>query len=426
MPFKSPINATLTEAQNGALAKLSSVKTYLRAPENPFPKLAKEQQMSTFDFSIKAIDNLVGNNVSEIVLQQFLVKILDHVGPDKTVLEEMIVGALAKSLDARDKQIVSGQTNQAWLTENVLPKLTIAKRLLAKQIITMIFGPKELMSDDPQKQNMFLESSSCGEKLFSVTNNPSISEKELEFNRVKLRDQLNKGAVEIIVNCQKLEIKLPRNFEEQFNLQNSDTIGIPESQRPNPATSFVLLQQYVQNEASSQRTQEDSRNVRRGFFHLLIDKLLSSITVSLSVDPSFNEIFELINENLTKNGQEPESASSICSSPCAITNACSSGNEQEFKKMSSFTSGLINSLYALVVSMLVRKLINEAKKKIQELVVEKAKQKIQKLLEKQKSKFKFLDEAQNASSKVQQYNENLKNIKDIFDYLNNNGTNAAV
>lgn len=422
MPFQAPINSTLTEAQNGALSKLNSVKTYLRAPENPFPKLSKDQQMSTFDFSIKSIDSLLGNNVSEIILQQFLSKIFDYTGPDKTLLEEMVINGLAKSLDAKGKQISETQSNKDWLTQNVLPSLTIGKRLLAKQIITMIFGPKEKMSENPSEQDFLLNAAACEEKLFSVTNNPSISGKELEFNRVRLKEQLEKGAVEIIVNCQKLEIKLPDDFEDQFNLQDSATAGVPENQRPNPATSFVLLNQYVQNETSSQRSREDSTSVRKNFFQILIDKLLSLISVSLSLDPAFNQIFDLINKELRDSGQEEESANSICSSPCEISDACDSGNEQRFNQLSAFSSSLINSLYALVVSMLVRKLINEAKALVQQLVVVKAKEKIQKLIEKQRSKFKFLDDASNASSKSSQYQENLKNIKGIFDYLKNNGT----
>lgn len=424
MPFQTPINASLTEAQNGALAKLSSVQTYLRAPENPFQNLSKDQQISSFDFSIKSLDSLVGNNVSEIVLQQFLTKILAQTGPDSNLLEEMIVSSLAKSFDARGKQISQNQSNSEWLTQNVLPSLTIGKRLLAKQIITMIFGPKDKMSDDPAQQDFLLNASACEEKLFSVTNNPSVSEKELEFNRVKLKKQLEKGAVEIIVNCQKLEIRLPDDFEEQFNLQDSQAAGIPESQRPNPATSFVLLQQFVQNESSSQRNEEDSRAVRKNFLQIIIDKLLSLISVSLSLDPSFNQAFSSINQELRNSNQGEESASSICSDPCEISDACDSGNKQRFKELSSFSSGLINSLYALVVSMLLRKLINEAKSMVKELIVAKAKEKIQRLIEKQRSKFKFLDDAQNATSKASQYQENLKNIKGIFDYLKDNGTNA--
>lgn len=416
MPFQTPINSTLTEAQSKALAKLGSINTYLTTPTNLFQNLRKDQQISTFDFSVKSLDNLIGNNVSEIILQQFLAKIFDQVGPDKTLLEEMVVKSIAKSLDEKNKTISSGQTNEDWLMTNVLPSLTIGKRLLAKQIITMVFGPKELMRDNPQEQDEFLEFAACGEKLFSVTNNPSVSEKELEFNRVKLKEQLQTG-VELTVSCQKLVIRLPENFVQDFDLQDSSVTGIPEEQRPNPATSFILISNYVQSEARTQRSEEDSNAVRRSFFQILIDKIMQYISVSLSKNTELVQVFGVINQEFAKSGQAPETPESIMSNPCEISNACNSGNEQEFNRISAFSNGLINSLYSLVVSMLVRRLIAEARKKVKQVLAERAREKALRLVERQRQKFKFLNEASEKATKAQQFASNLESIKGLFEFF---------
>lgn len=417
MPFKTPINSTLTESQGKALAKLSSVNTFLTAPPKLFQNLSKEQQISTFDFSGRALDNLVGNNVSEIILQQFLGKIFDPVGPDKTLLEEMVVKSIAESLDAKEKQISSGQTNEEWLMQFVLPALTIGKRLLAKQIITMMFGPKELMHEDPIIQEKLLESAACGEKLFSVTNNPSISGKELEFNRVKLREELKNGGVNLTISCQKIVINLPENFVEQFNLQSSETIGLSEEQRPNPATSFILLSNFVQSEVRSQRTEEDASSAKRGFFHILIDKIMSYVNVALSVDPAMTGVFDLINNGLKSNGQQTETPSSIMSNPCEISDTCDSGDEAAFNEKAAFSKNLINSLYALVVSMLVKKLISEARRRVKQVLAEKAREKALSLLARQKQKFKFLNEATEKTTKAQQFASNLSSVKGLFEFF---------
>lgn len=417
MAFKTPVNSTLTESQEKSLSKLGSINTYLGAPNKSYQNLSKDQQISTFDFSVRALDSLIGNNASEIILQQFLLKIFDHTGPDKTLLEELVVKSMAKSLDAKGKKVSKTQSNEQWLMANVLPVLTIGKRLLAKQIITMVFGPKQVMAENPVDQDRFLNYAACGEKTFSVTNNPSVSEKELEFNRVNLKEQLDKGEVQLTISCQKVKISLPENFEEQFGLQDSSSTNIAETRRPNPGLSFVLLSNYVQSETRSQRTEEDATAVRRGFFNILINKLFQYISVSLTASNDLNSSMDLINTNLANNGYATESKLSMTGSPCDITNACG-GDKEKFNQVAAFSSSMINSLYALVVSMLVRKLISEAKKKIKKVLAEKARERALKTRRRQKQKFKHLNESAEKANKSKQFAANLKSIQDLFNFNN--------
>lgn len=314
-----------------------------------------------------------------------------------------------------------GLTNEQYLTKYLRPSLSMGKRALVAQIIKMIFGPKEKINPDPEVQEKLLNAAACGEKMYSISNNPGVTEQELEYNRVELKRQLESGKVELIVSCQKVEISLPENFEDEFDLVSSEGLGIPESQRPNPAESFTLLNNYVKSEMQRQRNEEDSTQVKQSFFQIVIEKIMQYISVSLSVSPEMNQVFGVINAELIKTRQEPLSSKEILSSPCEICESCKSGNEKDFEQKSAFSKSIINSLYSIVLSMLIRRLVSEAKSKIAKLIQEKAKEKILKLIKRQKEQFNFLKKIQNASEKVSkatEYKERLDSsgLKDIFNF----------
>jgi hypothetical protein len=297
----------------------------------------------------------------------------------------------------------------------------MGKRALVAQIIKMIFGPKEKINPDSEVQEKLLNAAACGEKMYSISNNPGVTEQELEYNRVELKRQLEAGKIELIVSCQKVEISLPENFEDEFDLVSSEDLGISESQRPNPAESFTLLNNYVKSEMQRQRNEEDSTQVKQSFFQIVIEKIMQYISVSLSVSPEMNQVFGVINAELIKTGQEPLSSKEILSSPCEICESCKSGNEKDFEQKSAFSKSIINSLYSIVLSMLIRRLVSEAKSKIAKLIQEKAKEKILKLIKRQKEQFDFLKKIQNASEKVSkatEYKERLNSsgLKDVFNF----------
>jgi hypothetical protein len=314
-----------------------------------------------------------------------------------------------------------GLTNEQYLTKYLRPSLSMGKRALVAQIIKMIFGPKEKINPDPEVQEKLLNAAACGEKMYSISNNPGVTEQELEYNRIELKRQLESGKVELIVSCQKVEISLPENFEDEFDLVSSEDLGIPENQRPNPAESFTLLNNYVKSEMQRQRNEEDSTQVKQSFFQIVIEKIMQYISVSLSVSPEMNQVFGIINAELIKTKQEPLDSKEILSSPCEICESCKSGNEKDFEQKSAFSKSIINSLYSIVLSMLIRRLISEAKSKIAKLIQEKAKEKILKLIKRQKEQFNFLKKIQNASEKVSkatEYKERLDSsgLKDIFNF----------
>ena len=117
MPFKTPLNSPLTEAQNKALSKLNSLNTYVTAPKKAFQNLKKNQQISTFDLSGKFLDSIAGPGTQDVVLQQFTRKIFATYGEDQFLLEDIIIKALAKSLDTREiylaPKLPSGTTTES-------------------------------------------------------------------------------------------------------------------------------------------------------------------------------------------------------------------------------------------------------------------------------------------------------------------------
>jgi len=312
-----------------------------------------------------------------------------------------------------------GLSNREYLDKYLKPVLNAGKRALVAQIIKMIFGPKEIMSPDPEVQEKLLNSASCGEKMYSLSNNPSVTEKELEFNRVELKKQLEAGKIELTVSCQKVEIKLPENFEEEFDLQPSIDSGVPESQRPNPAESFVLVENYIKTEMQRQRNEEDANEVKKSFIEIMVGKIMQYISVAFAYSPEIGQVFNVLNVELTKTGQEAISPQELLSSPCEITAACKSENKKDFEEKSSFSRSIINSLYSLVLSMLIKRLISEAKSKIKKLIQEKAKEKILKIIKKQKERFKFLSKLDGAVDKAQEYKDQVKGagLKDIFSFI---------
>ena len=362
---------------------------------------------------VDSFDNFVGNVEANITIDQDVLNAgLSGITGD---LKNQLAGAFSFNVNPDD----IGLSNREYLDKYLKPVLNAGKRALVAQIIKMIFGPKEIMSPDPEVQEKLLNSAACGETMYSLSNNPSVTEKELEFNRVQLKKQLEAGKVELTVSCQKVEIKLPENFEEEFDLKPSEDVGLPESQRPNPAESLTLVSNYVQSEMQRQRNEEDSTQVRQSFFQIMIEKIMQYISVAFAYSPEIGQVFSVLNTELAKTGKESISPKELLSSPCEITSACKSDNKKDFEEKSSFSKSIINSLYSLVLSMLIKKLISEANSKIRKLIQEKAKEKILKLIRKQKERFKFLSKLDGAIDKAQEYKDQVKGagLKDIFSFI---------
>ena len=113
-------------------------------------------------------------------------------------------------------------SNELWLVENALPVLHLifqeVKVLIVKQIIAMIFGPKNKMSGpnlqqqiptSPLNNDQILEQVLAAQSMFSLSTSEGNEYGDMEYNLVQLKKQLTDGIVQFTISCQDIKIKLP-------------------------------------------------------------------------------------------------------------------------------------------------------------------------------------------------------------------------
>ncbi len=149
MAFKNPVISPLNENQERLLAQLGSLKNILTLPVKKQLNIALEKQISSFDYLVRIAQATVGQAFVDILIKKFIDQIFD---PNNDKLERLVLTSIAKSLDSQNKKISNNPeiSNEEWLIDNALPSLHLifqeVKVLIVKQIIAMIFGPKEKMS----------------------------------------------------------------------------------------------------------------------------------------------------------------------------------------------------------------------------------------------------------------------------------------
>lgn len=409
MAFKPPVNAPLTENQSKALSKFSAMRTFLSSSSKADKNIPKNQQISTYDFLTQMAYSVIGPGIIDILLKSFFDKLFDERN-DK--LEKMILKSVASSLDKSDKKISNNKTNEQWLMDNVLPGFKLAKRTLSLMIIAMIFGPKNKMDeyvdksnttgDSVAKKRTILDSAICSCQVFSLSNNLSEPQGDLEYNKVQLKKQLEDGNIEFVISCQNVKIKLPDNTE---NVLKSNAVS-------NPADIFSNLNNYVSQEITKQNTQENSNAINKSFLQTMNEKIftLMPTAVSMQMDYVFDKIYS---ENPSINAN----IETVVSSPCEIVNICYEKDSENYKKKTAFSSTLINIMYALLISILFSELTNKIKKIIKQALAQRAKRKREKFIEKQKQRFAFLDKAGKAIGQSKVIKGALKSVDEIYDFL---------
>jgi hypothetical protein len=413
MPFKPPINSSLTENQSQALSKFGAMKTFLstssKKKDNFVPK---SQQISTYDFLIKMAYSAIGPAIIDILLKSFFDKLFDK-GSKK--LENMVIKSIAASLDKSGTKLSNSQSNEEWLKSNISPTFNLAKDVLALMLITMIFGPKKKMDEyveksDPsgdvngRKANI-LDSAVCSSQTFTLTNNPSVPQGDLEYNKIQLRRQLEQGNVEFIISCQTVKVKLPEQLEQTLK---SETVS-------NPADIFSNLNNYVSQEIIRQNVPENSNAVNKTFYQTINEKTFQLLPTAIAMQ--MGPVFDLINVKAKSQNPSftPITVESVISSPCEIVN--SDSTSASFKQKSVFYSTFLNILYAFLISILFNEITNQLKKMIKNIFAESARRKAEKKIRKQQMRFKFLDKAGNALEKAKMYEEAMKGISVINSFI---------
>lgn len=376
MAFQTPPEVQLTDTQQKALAQIISFK-------NLFPivnrnNIPRDKHITLFDYLKKFTESVIGPQAFQVMLQSFLDRLFD---PNDDKLDNFIIKSLDKSFEKNNITIVQGQTNLEWLNANVkVPlhaSLVLTKALIVKQIITMIFGPKEKMSDDPKEQERLLTESACADAAFSVSNEVNMTQGDVEFNNIELRERLKRGDVQFTISCQDVKIKLPDSVLNDIDVQISKNQKIPGS--INPANFFTSVTNYVGQETQRINAPQNTNAIKKDFGQILVEKVLSLITTA--IDPHILFIFQKIQNDT---GTKIEK-STIVVTPCQLH------ENPDDEKKSSFANTLINLIYAFLCTIILRLLVKQVKKIIKNAMAKKALNKTQKEIERNKRRFGFLN-----------------------------------
>lgn len=416
MALDLPINAPLTDTQGELTSKIGSMKSLLALPSIRKRNIPKGQQMSAFDFLLKILDSMGLN--PEVVLNAFLSKVFDESG---TFLEDKVLGAVADSIGEQGIQMSpyinnstaskddkkSYKTNNKVYVSGLVPSnfLQTVKQKMAKDLLVMIFGPKQATStslNPNQSEVDFLISNAiCGEGLFNLSNPPIVRNQDIEFNRIQLKNQLEKGEVVYEISCQEVKIKLP--IDPGF-IFTGGGVGSVSSSSVSPAQGLLFTVQYVNNQVQRINNETNANKGGKKFLQILIDKLLSFISVM--VQPYLPSVFTAINAPLPVSQQV--SQGSVIFDNCAIANDSGSTIKKEFAK--SLFNALLKDLLKLLLLFVIKKFKQLVANYFARTALEKQKRK----LDKAKLKFQVFAKVADNADKIQKYQAALQTLTSVL------------
>jgi len=416
MAISVPINAPLTDSQAELTAKIGSMKSLLALPTIKKRNIPKENQMSTYDYLIKILD--VMGLTPEIIFNAFLTKVFDQTG---TFLEEKVLGAIADSIGQQGIQLspyinnpsASSKIKKGYKANNksyingLVPAnfLQVYKQKLAKDLLVMIFGPKQVtptsLNTNQTQVNNLINNSVCGEGLFSLSNNPIVRNNDIEYNRIKLKQQLEKGEVVYEISCQDVKIKLPEDPGFIFN--GGGTFTVPAGS-VSPAQSLISMVQYTNNQVQRINNESNANSGGKSFYQILIEKLLSFI--SILVQPFLPNVFATINASLPTSQQV--SQSNFVFDNCAISNDPENDNKKEFAK------SLFNALLKDLLKLLLLFAIKKFKRLVANYFARTAMEKQRRKLEKAKLKFQVFGQLAENADKIAKYKAALETLATVL------------
>lgn len=433
MAFKNPVVSPLSESQEKLLGQLGSLKNILTIPFKKHVSIPEDQQISSLDYLIRIAESTIGAAFIDILLKKFIDEIF-NTQSDK--LERIILKGIAKSLDAQGKHISSSVniSNQQWLDNNAAGPLhvtfQIAKALIVKQIIAMIFGPVEKMKTNssgyipvdptPVTSEETLNQVLATNSMFSTSTAEGNQYGDQEYNLIQLKERLKKGEMIFTISCQDIKIKLPKDFDEQMDNMISNIVKIVgenaaggSGQVPNPSSAFDYIGNHVANETQRINTQENANATRKSFLQILIDKILNLMVIAIGP-----YLISTINQMNAENPTLNLTVGAILSSPNELKNLHSS-DEAQFNIKSIFISTLTNALYALLLTIVLNALIKEIKKLIKNALAKRVEIKLQSKFKRLSQIQSSLDGAVDTATKAQQAVESLKGLQDIYKFVDN-------
>lgn len=416
MALDLPINAPLTDAQGELTSKIGSMKSLLALPSVRKRNIPKGNQMSAYDYLLKILEAM--GLTPEIVFNAFLSNVFDQNG---NFLENKVLDAIADSIGQQGIQLSpyinnsnatktdkkTYKTNNKTYIHKLIPStfLQTIKQKLAKDLLVMIFGPKQVtltsLNKNQNEVNTFIDNAVCGEGLFSLSNDPIVRNQDIEFNRIRLKKQLEKGEVIYEISCQDVKIKLPEDPGFIFN--GGGQFTTPGSV-VTPAQGLVFTVQYVNNQVQRINNETNANKGGKKFFQILIEKLLSSMSVL--VQPYLPSLFSTINNNLLPSQQI--NMSNFVFDNCSIANDPDNDTKKEFSK------SLFNALLKDLLKLLLLFVIKKFKKLVANYFARTALEKQKRKLEKSKMKFQVFSDVADNAEKIQKYQAALETLNSVL------------
>lgn len=419
MALNLPISTPLTESQSELNAKVSSMKTLLALSSFKKLRVPKHQQVSSYDY-LKKLVNTLGFTLEPLFIL-FIEKVFDQAGD---FLEKEVLQSVASSLAKKGTSLPNTHTPLADMTD-VLQKqyennnmsylrnsagipanfLSVAKQKIAKDLVLMMFGPKdgptaEYLNPDPAERQRLISEAICGSFAFSMSNDPIVREEDLEYNRIALAKQLERGAVMFNISCQDVHVTLPEDPSIIF--EGGGQFTVP-SQSITPAQSLSFLVQHVGNQVQNINREENRDAGGRSFFEIMIERMIGYM--STLITPLLGPVFEAI--NATPAGSLHQQ-SDIVHSTCDILNNPSDQEGKEFGRK------LSNQLFKSLLSIMLIFVIREFKKLVANYYAKISLEKQKRKLEKIKHKFKMFDKAADKAQKAQRYASALSSLNSIL------------
>lgn len=403
MAFINPASSPLTDAQAELTSKLSSMKGLLSLPFRKQKNIPKSQQISTFDYLLRIL-NILGVS-PDIIFRLFFEKIFS-VTDD--FLEDTILKSIAETANKKGVVFSPDFDNYEYLIilKGRIPATfsQTLKQKMAQEFSIMLFGPRENNSiaqaigiNDIRVREL-VDSAVCSSQLFSISTTASIRDEDVEFNKIKLRRQLEKGEVVFEISCQEVKIKLPEDPGFIFGPGGNQIIN---NQTISPAQSMTYLAQHVASQTQNINNQNNSNSAGKSFWQIMIERLFNYITTL-----TFPYVGALLSVLNTEKGTSYKTED-FAPNPCTFKRGPSLEKE--------YSTKLINSLYKELLAALLIIIIREFKKMVRNYFARTAAEKIRRKSEKMKMKFQLFGGVKADAAKAVKFKAALKSLSSILD-----------
>lgn len=419
MALDLPIDSPLTDSQGELTAKIGSMKSLLALPSIRKRNIPKGNQISTFDYLLKILDAM--GLSPEVVFNAFLTKVFDQAG---TFLEERVLNAIGDSIGEKGIKIspytvivnpsdnekkACKTANKAYLA-SIIPAtfLQAVKQDIAKQLMIMIFGRNPTLEASAGISALaaqtLIENTVCAEGTFSMSSDPMVRNQDIEYNKIKLREQLSAGTVVYEISCQNVKITLPP--DPTFIFTGGGMFSPPPTTTVTPAQSLQFTVQYVNNQVQRINNETNANKGGKKFLQILIEKLIALI--SAIIQPYLPNVYATINSTAGLSGSQQLSASDFAFSNCDIANNPTDSVKKEFSR------SLFNALLKDLLKLLLLFAIKKFKQMVANYFARTALEKQRRKLEKAKMKFQIFSKIADNADKIQKYQAAISTLSSVL------------